>query len=239
MPRRSRSTGRCTVEVSPRRLCNSCGRHLSDHLRSVLRSARLLPCDRRQRRQVVEGTHRIIAEGTGPQPYGPGQGLIGGQGGLQDVDARVDLPIHLPIAHPADEILAYPISAPGATRWAGLGRPLGIDPDDEHAGEGGLVLDLTIDFGTGPGAEAAVHLLRLPSGPVQGEVLQDDRGPGVLGKPDEPFRDPMQSLPHPITFALTFAVEESPGDPAVARLLPGELSTPGEMDRLDLADAAQ
>src|SRR5207247_3454330 len=86
-----------------------------------------------------------MAEGTGLEPYSPCQGLVRGQGGLQDVHACVDLPVHLPVAHQAHEHLAHPISAAGATHWAGLGRPLRVHIDDGHAGEGGLVLDLTID----------------------------------------------------------------------------------------------
>jgi hypothetical protein len=50
-------------------------------------STPLGPCARRQRRQVVEGTHHIMAEGTGLEPYSPCQGLIRGQGGFQDVHA--------------------------------------------------------------------------------------------------------------------------------------------------------
>src|SRR5712692_4121182 len=61
----------------------------------ALDSARLLPCARRQRRQVVEGTHHIIAEGTGLEPYSPCQSLVRGQGGLEDVHACVDLPVHI------------------------------------------------------------------------------------------------------------------------------------------------
>src|SRR5213594_2704211 len=113
-----------------------------------LHSARLLPCAPSFSEEVVEGTHHIMAEGTGLEPYSPCQGLVRGQGGLEDVHACVDLPVHLPVANEAHEILAYPISAPSATHWAGLTGPRGIDFDDRHAREGGLVLDLTMDHRT-------------------------------------------------------------------------------------------
>src|SRR2546425_8972307 len=123
---------------------------VSDHSHEELHSARLLPCASQEPWKVVEGNHHIIAEGTGLEPYSPCQGLVRGQAGLQDVQACVDLAVHLPVAHQAHEVLAYPISAPGATHWAGLTRPCRIDLDDGHAREGGLVLDLAVDFGTRP-----------------------------------------------------------------------------------------
>src|SRR3989449_8752618 len=111
-----------------------------------LHSARLLPCASPSSGQVVEGTHHIMAEGTGLEPYSPCQGLVRGQGGLQDVHACVDLSIHLPVAHQTHEHLAHPISAPSATHWAGLTCPRGVDLDDGHTLEGGLALDLTVDL---------------------------------------------------------------------------------------------
>src|SRR5437870_13533406 len=120
-----------------------------------LHSARLLPCAPSFSEEVVEGTHHIMAEGTGLEPYSPCQGLVRGQGGLEDVQACVDLPIHLPVAHLADEHLAHPISAPGATHWAGLASPWWSDLDDGHGGKGGLVLDLTSHPGSGRGGEGA------------------------------------------------------------------------------------
>src|SRR2546425_10928626 len=122
-----------------------------------LHSARLLPCASSFSEEVVDGTHHIMAEGTGLEPYSPCQGLVRGQGGLQDVHACVDLSIHFPVAHQAHEIPAHPISAPSATHWAGLTRPGRVDLDDRHALEGGLVLDLTVDLAAGPGREAAIH----------------------------------------------------------------------------------
>src|SRR5437870_12841579 len=98
-----------------------------------------------------------MAEGTGLEPYSPCQGLVRGQGGFQDVHACVDLPVHLPVAHQADELLAHPVSAPGATRWAGLTCPLSVDLDHGHAREGGLVLDLTMDLAARPRGQATVH----------------------------------------------------------------------------------
>src|SRR5437870_8482110 len=115
-----------------------------------LHSARLLPCASSSSEQVVEGNHHIMAEGTGLEPYSPCQGLVRGQGGLEDVQACVDLTIHLPVAHQADEHLAHPISAPGATYRAGLTGPRGIDLDDGHAFEGGFVLNLTVNLASRP-----------------------------------------------------------------------------------------
>src|SRR5947209_13657641 len=100
-----------------------------------LHSARLLPCASSFSEEVVEGTHHIMAEGTGLEPYSPCQGLVRGQGGFEDVQRRVVLPVHLPVAHEAHEILAHPISAPGATHWAGLRRPCRIYLDHRHARE--------------------------------------------------------------------------------------------------------
>src|SRR2546422_7223079 len=101
--------------------------------RSRLHSARLLPCASSFSEEVVEGTHHVMVEGTGLEPYSPCQSLVRGQGGLEDVQACVDLTIHLPVANEAHEILAHPISAPGATHWAGLTGPLRVDLDDGHA----------------------------------------------------------------------------------------------------------
>src|SRR5467141_2912399 len=122
-----------------------------------LHSARLLPCASSFSEEVVEGNHHIMAEGTGLEPYSPCQGLVRGQGGLEDVHACVDLTIHLPVAHLADEHLAHPISAPSATHRAGLTGPCGIDLDDRHARKGGLVLDLTMDLASRPRGESSVH----------------------------------------------------------------------------------
>src|SRR3989454_7542558 len=115
-----------------------------------LHSARLLPCAPSFSEEVVEGTHHIMAEGTGLEPYSPCQGLVRGQSGLEDVHACVDLAVHLPVTREAHEILAHPISAPSVTHWAGLAGPGGIDLDDGHAFEGGLVLDLTMDLASRP-----------------------------------------------------------------------------------------
>src|SRR2546428_4778425 len=114
-----------------------------------LHSARLLPCASSFSEEVVEGNHHIMAEGTGLEPYSPCQDLVRGQGGLEDVQACVDLPVHLPVAHLADEHLAHPISAPSATHGAGLTGPCRVDFDDGHAGKGGLVFDLTVNLAAG------------------------------------------------------------------------------------------
>src|SRR3990172_8722020 len=113
--------------------------------RQGLHSARLLPCAF-PRGKVVEGTHHVTAEGTGPEPYGPRQGLVRGQGRLQDVQARVVLAVHLPVAREAHEVLAHPVSAPRATRWAGLGGPRWIDLDDRDARRERFVGDLSVQF---------------------------------------------------------------------------------------------
>src|SRR3989442_2805936 len=140
-----------------------------------LHSARLHPCASSFSEEVVEGNHHIMAEGTGLEPYSPCQGLVRGQGGFEDVHACVDLPVHFPVAHQADEHLAHPISAPSATHGAGLTGPLRVDSDDRHGGEGGLVFDLTMDLGAGPRGQSTVHLPRPPTRAVEREVLEDDR----------------------------------------------------------------
>src|SRR5438445_8362471 len=145
-----------------------------------LHSARLLPCASSFSEEVVEGNHHIMAEGTGLEPYSPCQGLVGGQGGLQDVQACVDLAIHLPIAHQAHEVLAHPISAPGATHWAGLTGPCRIDLDHGHTREGGLVFDLTMDLASWPRGEAAVHAAGPAVRAVEGEVLENDGSATIL-----------------------------------------------------------
>src|SRR5437867_6466570 len=134
----------------------SAGEGPSGHRREALDSVRLLPCAFPPGK-VVEGTHHVTAEGTGPEPYGPRQGLVRGQGGFQDVQTCVVLPIHLPVAHKAGEVLAHPISAPCATRWAGLGRPGWVDLDDGDAGGERLVFDLAVEFAPRPRGEPTSH----------------------------------------------------------------------------------
>src|SRR5437867_5101904 len=188
-----------------RRFYDVCGWwRLSDHIRTALHSARLVPCAWSSSDQVVEGTHDVMAEGTGLEPYSPCQGLVRGQGGLQDVHARVDLAVHLPVAHQADEHRAHPISAPSATHWAGLAGPLRVDLDDRHAGEGGLVLDLTVNFATRPGGEAAVHAPGTSARAMEREVLEDDGGSMRRRGPHEPFGHSMEPLPDSVPLPAAF-----------------------------------
>src|SRR2546427_6966965 len=128
-----------------------------------------------------------MAEGTGLEPYSPCQGLVRGQGGLEDVHTCVDLAIHLPVANEAYEILAHPISAPCATHWAGLTGPCRVDLDDGHAREGGLVLDLAMNLPTRPRRESAVRSTESAAGSTQGEVLEDNCRLTILGGLDEAF----------------------------------------------------
>src|SRR2546427_11605864 len=79
-----------------------------------LHSARLLPCAPSFSEEVVEGTHHIMAECTGLVPKSPCQGIVRGQGGLEDVHTSVDLAIHFPDTHHAYEHLAHPISTSAA-----------------------------------------------------------------------------------------------------------------------------
>src|SRR2546426_10402859 len=102
-----------------------------------LHSARLLPCASPFSEEVVEGTHHIMAEGTGLEPYSPCQDLVRCQGGLEDVQACVDLPVHRPGAHLADEHLSHPIWAPSATHGAGITAPCRGDVAKRHAGKAG------------------------------------------------------------------------------------------------------
>src|SRR3989454_11572371 len=152
-----------------------------------LHSARLLPCASSFSEEVVEGNHHIMAEGTGLEPYSPCQGLVRGQGGLEDVQACVDLSFRLPVTREAHEILAHPISAPSATHWAGLTGPGGIDLDDGQSGEGGLVLDLTMNLASRPRGESTVHPTRPTACAAEGKVLEDNCCATILGELHESF----------------------------------------------------
>src|SRR5713226_8787976 len=121
-----------------------------------------------------------MAEGTGLEPYSPCQGLVRGQGGFQDVHACVDLPVHLPVAHQADEHLAHPISAPGATHWAGLSCPLRVHFDDGHTPREGLVVDQAVQLPLRPRREAAPHLSSTSTASWHLEFLKDDSGPPLF-----------------------------------------------------------
>ncbi len=182
---------------------------------------------------AIEGTHDVMAEGTGPEPYGPCQGPVRGQGGFQDVHPGVDLPVHLPVAHLADEHLAHPISAPSATHWAGLTGPLRVDFDDRHAREGGLVFDLTVDLATGPGGETTIRSPRAAARAVEGEVLEDDCGSTRRRGPHEPLGYSMESLPNSVPFPATFSIEEDSLDASVVGLLPRESPPSSEVSLLD------
>src|SRR3989441_6233703 len=180
--------------------------------RTRLDSARLLPCASSFSEEVVEGTHHIMAEGTGLEPYSPCQSLVRGQGGLQDVHACVDLTIHLPVAHQTDEHLAHPISAPSATHWAGLTGPCGIDFDDRDAFEGGLVFDLAMELAARPDRETPVHPAGTASCTVEGEVLQDDCSSRLHRETHEALGNAVEPLADAAPFPLALAVEESSGD---------------------------
>ncbi len=174
-----------------------------------------------------------MAEGTGLEPYSPCQGLVRGQGGLQDVHPCVDLPVHLPVAHLADEHRAHPISAPGATHWAGLTGPCRVDFDHGNPFEGGLVLDLTVDLGTRPRRQPAIHSSGTATSAVKREVLKDNRGTTRLRETHEPFRDSMEPLPDSVPLSAAFAIEEDPLDASVSRLLPREPPPSSEVRLLD------
>src|SRR5437879_3699807 len=204
-----------------------------------LHSARLLPCAPSFSEEVVEGTHHIMAEGTGLEPYSPCQSLVGGQGGLQDVHACVDLAIHFPVAHQAHEHLAHPISAPSATHGAGLAGPGWIDFDDRHTREGGFVLDLTMDHRTRPGGKAAVHPTGAAACAVEGEVLEDNRGPSAFSELHESFRDSVQSLVDPMPLPLAFPIQQTTHDPSVPSLFPRKPPSSPEVGLLDCSDAVE
>src|SRR5213594_3870382 len=135
-----------------------------------------------------------MAEGTGLEPYSPCQGLVRGQGGLQDVHACVDLPVHLPVAHQADEHLAHPISAPGATHWAGLTGPCGIDLYYRYACESGFVSDLALDLSARPRRETPIHMSGTPAGTNLREIFKNDDRIGCLGRTDEGLAHDVESL---------------------------------------------
>src|SRR2546428_4318599 len=207
--------------------------------RTRLHSARLLPCAGSSSEQVVEGTHHIMAEGTGLEPYSPCQGLVRGQGGLEDVQACVDLAIHLPVAHQAHEHLAHPISAPGATHGAGLTGPCRVHFDDGHAFEGGLVFDLTMNLSPRPGGEAAIHPTGAAACAVECEVLEDNRGPSAFSELHESFRDSVQSLSDPMPLPLAFPIQQTTHDPSVPSLFPRKPPSSPEVGLLDCSDAVE
>src|SRR5207245_6193104 len=163
-----------------------------------------------------------MAEGTGLEPYSPCQSLVRGQGGLEDVHACVDLSIHLPVAREAHELLAHPISAPGATRWAGLTRPRGIDFDDRHTRENGFVFNLAVNLAARPRGESTVHSPGPPAGTVERQVLQDDDGPRLGRESHDALGDPMEPLTDAMPFPSALALEKPSGDRPIERLLPGE-----------------
>jgi len=207
--------------------------------RQGLRSARLIPCARQQRRQVAEGNHHIIAEGTGLEPYSPCQGLVRDQGGFQDVQACVVLPIHLPVAHLADEVLAHPISAPGATHWAGLRRPLGVDLDHGNPGGERLVFDLAKQFASGPRGEAASDLSVATAARRHLEILENDRGTPCLCGGHEPLADEMEPLANAVAFPEPFPSQQAPHHPVVVGLLSREPSATPEVRRLHNTDLGE
>src|SRR3989475_5426814 len=159
-----------------------------------------------------------MAEGTGLEPYSPCQSLVRGDGGFQDVQACVDLAIHLPVAHLADEHLAHPISAPSATHWAGLTGPCRVHFDHRHAREGGLVLNLTVDLTAAPGGKAAIHPAGAAACAVECEVLEDNRGPSAFSELHKSFRDSVQSLSDPMPLPLAFPIQQTTQDPSVPSL---------------------
>src|SRR5438128_11196137 len=185
-----------------------------------LHSARLLPCASSFSEEVVEGNHHVMAEGTGLEPYSPCQGLVRGQGGLEDVHACVDLPVHLPVAHQADEHLAHPISAPSATHWAGLAGPGWVDLDDGHAREGGLVFDQAMNLPARPRRKATVHPTRSAVQACQFEVLENDCGLRSQGELNKTFADEMESLFDPAAFSCALPREKSSLNSSVLSLSP-------------------
>jgi len=180
-----------------------------------------------------------MAEGTGLEPYSPCQGFVRGQGGFQDVHACVDLPVHLPVAHLADEHLAHPISAPSATHRAGLAGPCRVHFDHRHTFKGGLVFDLAMHLASRPRVQPAVH----PSGPttctVQREVLEDDGGPPCVRRYDQSLAYEMKALLDSVTLPPSLALEEPPLDPSIISFLPCLASSPPEVRGLNLSHAPE
>src|SRR6266508_3050813 len=84
---RGRTNARTDLSLSPRKSGAIMRRFRNVRVGTLtsLHSARLFPCARPSSGRVVEGTHDVMAEGTGLEPYSPCQGLVRGQGGLQDV----------------------------------------------------------------------------------------------------------------------------------------------------------
>jgi len=84
---------------------------------------------------------------------------------------------------------------------------LGVDLDDRHAGKGGLVLDLTVDFATRPGGEPAVHPTGSTSRAVEREVLENNRRLALPSELHESLRGEMQPLANTISLSASFLAE--------------------------------
>lgn len=206
-----------------------------------LDSARLLPCARRDSRQVVEGAHRIMAERIGREPYRPCQYRIPGDGGLKDIESGVVLAVHSPPARPALEYLAHPLSALFARHAprAGLTRISRVDLDDGHACGERLVFDLTVKFAARPRREAPVHPPGSPARTVKREVFEDDGRLSPCGLLDEALTDEVKALLHAVPLAASLAGEEVTHHSAVVRLLLREASPSAEVRRLYPTDAPE
>src|SRR5207247_6235028 len=129
--------------------------------------------------------------------------------------------------------------APGATHWAGLAGPLRVDFDDRHAREGGLVLDLTVDLGTGQRGEASVHPPRTAAGATEGEVLEDNRRPLAVPYRDEGLAHPVEPLQHAVLLPPPFPGEQTSQHPAITGLLLSQELPSTEVSCLHLANAAE
>src|SRR3990172_908215 len=133
-------------------------------------------------------------------------------------------------------VIMASVSAPRATRWAGLGGPCGMDFDEGDARGEGFVLDLAVEFALGPRGETSAHLSASPSALWHPEILEDDHSPLFPRGGDERFGHNVEALADSIPLAPSLATEESAHHPTVVRLPSREPRPTADVRRLHDAD---
>ena len=107
------------------------------------------------------------------------------------------------------------------------------------AREGGLVLDLTVDFATGPRGEAPPHSTRVATRLKQREGFKDNGRSTFFREQHESFRNGMEPLIYSVMLPLSLPAEQAFGDPPVIDFLRCETPTAYEMSGLDLPHAVE
>jgi hypothetical protein len=123
-----------------------------------------------------------------------------------------------------------------ATSRAGFRRVSGVYLEDGNSLLLGLVLELPVEFPTGPGREAATHSAAAATALREVEVLEGERGSSRFRLANQHLRQKVQPLNDPTTFSPALPSEESPAHPPVVRLLSTELPPTDEVSVLDRSD---